>query len=294
VDFRELTAEQLEALEALTEPQRRLLVATLKRACERKRRGEDPGAPPLWVFRVGKPAYVMRVPAPEKRPRPRRRRVGSSPKQARAPNEPPEPVRLRELRRRVSLIPPDEWRSLNAGEKAAGNALTLHLYQRCRQKQHPALEGDDRIFLTRSHVQRLLKATSASNTGEKAAAAAIKTMQQRGWIEDTGETKKPRRPPESVARAVRFNGPTPLEGGRDSQPTLQHAYWWRVFRVPAITQVIKACKPLGAYGRFQTVPQRLASLSAFLLRQGVILRPSRGRGGNPGSVQWAFHHSGPP
>jgi hypothetical protein len=291
VDSRELTAAQLEAL---TEPQRRLLVATLKRACERKQRGENPGAPPLWVFRARKPsAYVMRVPAPVKRPHPRRRRVASGPRKARAPDD-PEPVGLRKLRRRVNLIPPEEWDSLSPGEKAAGNALTLHLVQRAQRKDHPALEGDDRIFLTRSHVQRLLKATSASNTGEKAAAAAIRTMEERGWIEDTGEVKKPRRPPGSLQRAEYFNGPTSAEGGRDSQPrSLQRAYWWRVFRVPRISRVVRALKP-GAYGTFQDVPHSTASLSAFLIRQGVILPTSRGKGGNPGSVQWAFHHSGPP
>ena len=157
-------------------------------------------------------------------------------------------------------------------EQEAADALAHHVWWRCRQERHLALEGEDCIFLTVSHLQRLLRAVGAVNTGEKAAAAAIATMQARGWLEDTGKVKKPRRPEQSVARAEHFqaNGAVELEGGKDSQPTLRRSYWWRVFRVPAITTLKKALTPQGAYGRFEDVPQRLASLSAFLKRQGLI------------------------
>ena len=131
---------------------------------------------------------------------------------------------------------------MNRREQEAVDALALHIWWRCRQEQHPALEGDDGIFLTVKHVQRLLREIGAVNTGEKAAAAAITTMQAHGWIEDTGETKKPRRPAASVERAESFQpeGEIELEGGRDAQPTPSRSYWWRVFRVPVLTRVMRA------------------------------------------------------
>ena len=113
-------------------------------------------------------------------------------------------IMLGQLRRTVGIVTQLEWSRLTRSEQEAVDALALHVWWRCRQKRHPALEGEDCIFLTVSHVQRLLRAVGAANTGEKAAAAAITTMQARAWIEDTGKVKKPRRPEQSVARAEHF------------------------------------------------------------------------------------------
>jgi hypothetical protein len=44
----------------------------------------------------------------------------------------------------------------------------------------------------------------------------------------------------------------------------------------------------------RSAPRRVASLSAFLRRQGLIFGPRRRSRPNPGSVQWVFAHSGPP
>jgi hypothetical protein len=194
----------------------------------------------------------------------------------------PRNLKLGQIRRTAGIVTQSEWNKLTRDEQDAVDALSWQIVWRCRQKRHPALEGEDCIFLTVLHVQRLLRAIRARTSGEKAAAAAIATMQAKGWIEDTGRTKKPRRGEQSA------------EGGKDSQPDLQHAYWWRVFRVPAISQAIKALKPTGAYWQPQGAPRRVASLSAFLKRQGLISRPKRRSRPNPGSVQWVFAHSGPP
>ena len=155
-------------------------------------------------------------------------------------------------------------------EKDAGNALSFHVYERCRQTRHPAFEGTDGIFLTDKYAQRLLRAVGARNTGIKAAATAIKTMQARGWMVDTGTTKKPRRSQTSSARAEKFqpHGVVAGEGGKDAQPPLARSYWWRVFRVPVSAWT---------RGRIVHGPQRPASLSAFLDRQGLIPRPRHRR-----------------
>lgn len=85
------------------------------------------------------------------------------------------------------------------------------------------------------------------------------------------------------------------EGGRDAQPSLEHSYWWRVFRVVPLSAVLRVYGAMqGAYARFSEVPQALACLSAWAKCQGLISR-RRGRpGARPGSVQYAFRHSGPP
>jgi hypothetical protein len=212
-----------------------------------------------------------------------------------SPELPPN-IKLGQLRRAVGLLPSDEWRGLDESEREAVDALRLHIWLRGRQTEHPALEGEDCVFLTVRWVQALLRATGARRTGEKAAAAAISFLEERGLIVDTGTTKKPRRAAGSIARAEKFQkrGAIAHEGGKETQPSLQRSYCWRVFRVPALTKVRGAVRPVGAYGRFQDVPQHLASLSAFLRRQGLISRPRRRSSPNRGSVQWVFLHSGPP
>jgi hypothetical protein len=117
----------------------------------------------------------------------------------------PRNLKLGQVRRTAGIVTQSEWSKLSRDEQDAVDALSWQIVWRCRQKRHPALEGEDCIFLTVRHVQRLLRAVGARKTGEKAAAAAIATMQARGWIEDTGRTKKPQRGEQSSA-----------EGGKDS------------------------------------------------------------------------------
>jgi hypothetical protein len=78
-------------------------------------------------------------------------------------------------------------------------------------------------------------------------------MQAHGWMVDTGRTKKPRRSQESLDRAERFQGggPVSLEGGKDAQPTFR-SFWWRIFRVPALTEVVSALTPAGRTRRLMT------------------------------------------
>jgi hypothetical protein len=202
----------------------------------------------------------------------------------------------RHIRRAIRLLPPAEWRTLDDDERDAVVALSLHIWARSRQTKNAAFEGRDCIFLTVSWMQRLLRSVGARKRGEKAAAAAISFLERRELIVDTGETKKPRRPGGSVAQAEKFQkrGEIVHQGGKEAQPSSFRSYWWRVFRVPALTRIRRALEPQGAYADFEDVPQHLASLSAFLRRQGLISRRSRRSRPNPGSVQWAFAHSGPP
>jgi hypothetical protein len=143
-------------------------------------------------------------------------------------------------------------------------------------ERHPPLEGEDCVFLTDFWVQGLLRVVGARKTGEKAAAAALRTMLAHGWIEDTDTTKKARRP------------------GRGERGVGAHSYWWRVFRVPALSRAVAYFFPQGAYARLPAAPPPVGSLSAFLRCQGLIPRRRRRSRPNPGSVQWVFLHSGPP
>lgn len=60
----------------------------------------------------------------------------------------PANIRVGQVRRTVTIVSPEEWRSLTGDERAAADALALHVWWRCRQKQHPALEGRDCVFLS--------------------------------------------------------------------------------------------------------------------------------------------------
>jgi hypothetical protein len=207
----------------------------------------------------------------------------------------PRNVTVAQVRRRIGLVPPNEWRELGEDDRAAVDALSLQLWLRARQAEHPAFEDGDCIFLTVRWMQGLLRAVGVKRAGEKAAAIAIARLEQLGLVVDTGRTKKPRRSAGYIARADKFQkrGEVAHEGGKEAQPSPSRSYWWRVFLVPALARV-RAAIPQGAYWRLNDVPQHLASLSAFLRRQGLISGPRRRLRANPGSVQWAFANSGPP
>jgi hypothetical protein len=208
----------------------------------------------------------------------------------------PRNIKLGQIRRTVGLLPPEDRRRLEEDERAAVDALSLHVWFRARQTGHSAFEGEDCVFLTVGWMQNLLRAVEARKAGEKTAAAAISFLEEKGLVVDTSRTKKPRRRAERIARAEQFQkqGSIADEGGKEAQPSPHHSYWWRLFRVPALTKVREGFKPLGAYGRFEDVPQHLASLSSFLRRQGLIPSRRAPSSFSPRSVQWVFSHSGPP
>ena len=107
-------------------------------------------------------------------------------------------------------------------------------------------------------------------------------MQARGWIEDReGEEAAP--PASSVERAERFQpeGEVELEGGRDAQPTPTRSYWWRVFRVPVLTKVMRAQPRKGRTGssrtfRMPTVSDRISETSRADFTLRAALEPESG------------------
>jgi hypothetical protein len=147
-------------------------------------------------------------------------------------------------------------------------------------------------------MQRLLWNVGGANSGEKAAAKALRWLCASGVLEDTGEVKKPRRRHNRAAAREKFfhgEGAERGEGGRDAQPSLARSYWWPVYRVVPLSAVLRAHEALqGAYARFLEVPQHLASLSAWAARQGLIARRRTRPSACQGSIQYVFKHDGPP
>jgi hypothetical protein len=195
-----------------------------------------------------------------------------------------------------------EWRRRESNprdiphERDAIRALALHLLDRFEQTKYEPLDEDGCIFLTVSHMQRLLRRVGVRRCGEKAATEAISFLCRGGILEDTAEVKLPRRRPARLAAREKFApGDSETTGGRDAQRSLLMSHWWRVFRVVPLAAVLRIYKSAqGAYGRFQSVPQALASLSAWAESQGLISRRRQRRSARPGSVQYVFAHSGPP
>jgi hypothetical protein len=175
-------------------------------------------------------------------------------------------------------------------------ALALHTtwrFQRENARERLGPEGE--TILTDKWMRGLLRAVGAPRKGWKAARAAIKWLQEYGLIEDTGRTLKPRVPAGRLAAREKFGSAGRARGGRDAQFDSQHSYWWRVFRIAPIARLLSAYKRMqGAYGQFTELPHSSASLLALLRRQGLIGGPKQKSTPNPGSVQWAFLHSGPP
>src|SRR4029450_5856091 len=103
----------------------------------------------------------------------------------------------------------------------------------------------------------------------------------RGHRQD--EKAAPRRRLDCASREVSEAGLDRARKREEAQSSSLHSYWWRVFRVPALTRIRRALEPRGAYAYSEDVPQHLASLSAFLRRQGLISRPNRRSSPNQGS-----------
>ena len=214
------------------------------------------------------------------------------------------PVRTPETRRIFALVPSETWTTLDDDQKIAVRFLDWHLRSRFEQKEHTPLElvdGDPcGVFLTRRHVQRFLKQARYRKTGIRFAAEVIEHLIALDLLADTNEVKKPRRAANRIAAAAKFqkSEPAQSEGGRDAQPSLEHSYWWRVFKVVPLELVVRAyTRARGAYSSgetFKRPPSWTASLCAFARRQGLIPPARERRSFNKGSVQWVFLNSGPP
>lgn len=195
-----------------------------------------------------------------------------------------------------ALVP--DLETLSRDKRDAVNALAAHILSRFEQEEFEPFDADGRTFLTVAYMQRRLRDVGARCTGEKAAAAALRWLCSSGILEDTRKVKKPRRNQNRMAAREKFGrgeDPQSGEGGRDSQPTILRSYWWRVYRVVPLSDVLRTYKGLqGAYARLVEVPQPLASLAAWAKRQGLISRRRGRQGARPGSVQYVFAHSGPP
>lgn len=205
----------------------------------------------------------------------------------------PRNLRIGQIRRTIGLVTPDEFSRLGEDQRAAVDALSLHIRWRARQRRHPAFEGDETI-VTVGWMRKLLRVAGARKTGARAAAAAIARLEGSGLMVDTGKVMTPARQPSgypTVGASRREGREAVLE--RAAASLLGHSYWWRVFRVPALTRVRAASQT--AYPRSPGAPLTPSgSLSALLRRQGLISGPRRRSRPNPGSPQWAFAHSGPP
>lgn len=207
----------------------------------------------------------------------------------------PRNLTVGQIRRTIGLVTPEEFRRLDEDQRAAVDALSVHVHWRARQRHHPAFDEADKTFLTVGWMRELLRVVGARKTGARVAAAAIGYLKATGLIEDTGRAKTPRRRPDgggTVEPFQRHGRERVLEQAAPS--LLQGSPWWRVFRVPALTKIRKAASGT-AYPHTPGSPlTTVGSLSAFLTRQGLIPRRPRRSRPNPGSVQWAFLHSGPP
>ncbi len=207
-------------------------------------------------------------------------------------------------RRVLALVPSETWASLDDDQRVAVRFLDWHLRSRFEQTEHAPLElvdGDPcGVFLTRRHVQRFLKQARYRKTGVRFAAKVIEHLIALGLIADTGDVKRPRRTANRIAAAAKFqkSGSVQSEGGRDAQPSLEHSYWWRVFKVVPLELVVRAyTRARGAYSSgetFKRPPSWTASLCAFARRQGLIPPARDRRSFRRGSVQWVFQNSGPP
>ena len=186
---------------------------------------------------------------------------------------------------RVSVLPRLELDALPKRERLAVVAFEAFLWSRGETKHEPFVKTNDGrkdgVFLTDSHMQEWLWKSGSPWRGEKFAAECIRTLKRLRIIEDTGEVKKPKAQPNRAGRT---------EGGRHAQPSPHRSYWWRVYRVLAVTKLLTPVA--GAY-KFNR-RQGTASLSAFVIRQGLISPRRSPSGFQKGSVQAAFWATGPP
>jgi hypothetical protein len=176
--------------------------------------------------------------------------------------------------------------------------LSHQLIYRFQQREHQPLEGDDRIFLSHRWVRGLLDRID-ERRGEKAARQAIPTAIALGLIEPALD--------ERGEQMWKNNS-----AGNSTNPGW-HFYRWRVFRVPALSAAAESSSQStgttpylgGAYGTgfpLENPPAGPAAVPGGPLKALILLlaRPAvksdsrQTRSFSRGSVQWAFHHTGPP
>lgn len=170
-----------------------------------------------------------------------------------------------------------DWYALDDIDRQRVRALALHVIFRVEQEQYAPLEVGDHpgaTILTNAWVRELLRASGATFCGERAARQCIAAWKQLGLVRDTGDAATP-----------------------SGQPSRFHSFWYPVYEIRPIASARQATR-----WRFRTwrgarataLPHQTASLSAWLVRKGLIPRRPSGSRFSPGSVQWAFWHTGPP
>jgi hypothetical protein len=175
--------------------------------------------------------------------------------------------------------------------------LAHQVVYRFQQQAHDPLEGDDCVFLSHRWVRGLLDRVD-ERRGEKAARQAIPTAVALGLIETALDER---------GEQIWKNN----SAGNSTSPGW-HFYRWRVFRVPALSAAAGSNpQPTttryigGAYGngfpleelsaRPAAVPGGpLKALILLLARPAVKSNSRQTKSFSRGSVQWAFHHTGPP
>lgn len=164
--------------------------------------------------------------------------------------------------KRVSLLPHrNDWTEL---ERDAVTMLECHIANRGSWRR-----GDvERTPLTLSHIQWWLRKTGARRRGRDYAREVLETLVRMNLLRDTGQVLLPRRQPRSSL----------------------HSYWWRIFEVLPITR-LKGGTPASLASTSLGSASFIVSLRGYLIRQGVIRSRSTPA---PGSIQWAYLHSGPP
>ena len=195
------------------------------------------------------------------------------------------------------LCASESWESKDEDERMGMRVLDLWLEHRMTQTENPAFVDEDVAPLTVAFVQRLLVALRSPKRGEKYAARMIELLVEMGEISDTMKVMKPKRSPEVIARREKFSSEDPVasEGGREAQPSQEHSYWWRLFRITRVKDLIWQMRWELGIATWNDPPlPALASLSARLFRQGHDLDQKRTRSFAKGSAQWAFANSGPP
>jgi hypothetical protein len=84
------------------------------------------------------------------------------------------------MSRRLRLFPARQVQNLPREHRAWVAALELHLLRRFQQNTYDPLDDGGEIFLTVSHVQRLLKAVGAPRVGENV--VELLPKQNRVWV----------------------------------------------------------------------------------------------------------------
>jgi hypothetical protein len=190
---------------------------------------------------------------------------------------------------------------LSERERAAVAALEHHLALRIESEHEPLdidADGYSVTFLTVKRMQRCLRATGKWRGEHFARECLNEILPRLGLIEDTGEVKKPEITDEQKKLRRKHFGDGATSGGRDAQPSILHSYWWRMYRLPTLPRLIVSHFGVwlsDADGQtLRSGRKRGAFLSALHRSQELQFAPRRRSGFSPGSVQWAFAHSGPP